>query len=569
MKIFDMHIHTNTEDPHPEQLIEAFDRSGTFGGCIFSTRPNVEDYHGIGLDFDARMRQLLRWSEGYEDRIYPVIWMHPDEGDTLRKIKLAAEHGVAGYKFIATSYSPSDERFLEIAEAIAETGKPLFLHSGIHYCSQNFHYDMDYNRPSAFMKLTTVPGLRFSMGHCSWPWIDECLAFFGKWSHYMTTLPKEKRSEMFLDITPGTPELYREELLTKLYRFPQNTGDFIMHGTDGIAESYNAEAVSRRIDNDRRILDRLGVSRQLRERAYHDNLMRFLGKKEYTESFTFRAWGFRSTTEEPKEIARKWYKKLGFLPEYDKEFERALKEIPISDAITVEKYDPAEQDGKRNLLSVLYFCEALAKRYEEKGIEESVLLDTLGDIPIWTNLWSELRGELYLGELSWLANHLKMRLFRIGSLEYMMGKAPCDCPELGLKKGDNVLDMHIPHNSPLSPEECRRSLRMARDFFAKHYPEFRYSHFSCHSWLLDTELAGMLKPGSNILAFQEIFHIIEGSESESFAALRYIFDWGTSRINLRNAYPVSSFAERVKRHVLGGGKLYERTGVIPVSRIDE
>ena len=565
MKIFDMHIHTNTETPDPGALIENFEKSGTYGGCVFSTRPNVSDYHGIGLDFKARLRQLDGWSHGYEDRIYPVIWMHPDEGDVLEKIRIADEHGVAGYKFIATSYSPSEDRFLEIAHAIAETGKPLFLHSGIHYSGQDFHPDLDYNRPSSFMKLVKVPGLRFSMGHCSWPWIDECIALFGKWGHHVSTLPAgTPHAEMYLDITPGTPESYRRELLCKLYTFSQNTGDFIMHGTDQVAERYNSVAVSGRLARDRAILDALGVSRELRERAYHDNLMRFLGKREYTERFTFRCWGFKCCNGKAKEIAEKWYRRLGFPSSYDAELARALAEIPLSDAITPEHYDLGEKDGRRNLLSFLFFCEELSKKYEEKGIDEQILLDTLGDLVIWTNIWSEQKGELALYELPWLMNHMKMRLFRIGSLEFMMGKAHADIPEVGLSRGDNVLDVHIPHNADLSEEACRASSAAARAFFAEYYPEFTYSHLYCHSWLLDRELEALLPETSNILKFGRMFRLSEDPGAVSYAALRYVFHWGVTPERLRNAYPVSGFAERMKRHVLGGGKLYERAGAIRI-----
>jgi hypothetical protein len=250
------------------------------------------------------------------------------------------------------------------------------------------------------------------------------------------------------------------------------------------------------------------------------------------------------------------------LPEYDTEFKRALDEVKISDAITIEKYDLYEKDGRRNLLSFLFFCEALSKKYEEKGIEESVLLDTLRDIVIWTDIWSAQKGEMYLGELIWLSRHMKMQLFRLGSLEFIMGKAPADCKELGLSKGDNVLDVHIPHNASFTEEDCRRSFEMAKEFFAKHYPEFEYNHFTCQSWLLDTELRKLLKPESNILKFQSMFKIVDGSENEAYSALKYVFDWGTTRINLRNAYPVSTLAENMKKHVLRGGKLYERVGVI-------
>ena len=63
-----------------------------------------------------------------------------------------------------------------------------------------------------------------------------------------------------------------------------------------------------------------------------------------------------------KEIICKWYDKLGFMPQHNAAFEQALAEIEISDTITAENYDCGSKDGKRNLLSFLFMCEALEKK---------------------------------------------------------------------------------------------------------------------------------------------------------------------------------------------------------------
>ena len=100
-----------------------------------------------------------------------------------------------------------------------------------------------------------------------------------------------------------------------------------------------------------------------------------------------------------KSVIAFWYKKLNFPSKYDGEFYRALEEIEIPADSKLEDYDPKCEDGKRNLLAYLYFCEELKRRYEEKGIGEDILMDTLSDLVVWTDVWSELKGELWLGEL--------------------------------------------------------------------------------------------------------------------------------------------------------------------------
>ena len=97
-------------------------------------------------------------------------------------------------------------------------------------------------------------------------------------------------------------------------------------------------------------------------------------------------------------------------------------------------------------------CEELEKKYAEKGIPESVLLDTLSDISIWLDTWSDLKGETYLGELGWLQRHLKMDIFRIGRLQFAFGTCEVDSPDQGICKGDPIIEVHIPADGPMSPE---------------------------------------------------------------------------------------------------------------------
>ena len=261
------------------------------------------------------------------------------------------------------------------------------------------------------------------------------------------------------------------------------------------------------------------------------------------------------------EICEKWYKKLNFPQVYDKEFKDALSKYKIPDITTIENYDLKEKDGKRNLLSYLFMCEELSKKYQEKGISEEILLDTLGDLVRWTNTWSEIEGEMYLGELGWLSHPFKMRLFKLGRLQFLFGRAFAPCPQLGLAKSDNIIEVHIPAGEGFTPEECEKSFSLAKDFFAKFYPEYEYSHFTCHSWMLDSELEKLLNENSNILKFKNSFTLVESAQREGYNALKYIFKRDTTTQNLQDAVCVSGFAERIKKHVMNGGKLNVGFGV--------
>lgn len=556
MKIFDAHTHARNKTPNPEILIQEMDKAGVYGGCVFSTRP-VEQDEKSGIPFEERVAEVLAWTKGYEDRIFPILWIHPYEENILEKIEIAVQKGIAGFKMICGDYYISEEQCIKVLTKIAETGKPVFFHSGILWDGT---VSSVYNKPLNWEALLRIKGLRFSMGHCSWPWIDECIALYGE---FLNSLLSGETAEMFFDITPGTPEIYREELLTKLYTIGYDVSHNIMFGTDANASGYNDKWAKKWLEIDNRILDKLGVSQQNKENLYYNNLLRFLGKTEVTihhvspETDDSHAWS--AVNPEVEEIIKKWYGVLGFPKEFDQEFYKALRDIKVSDSIEIDSYID-ENDGKRNLLSYLFLCEKLKKRYEEKGIPEEILIDTAKDLVIWNNIWSDIKGELYLGECNWLKNHLSMKLFKLGRLQFCMGQAYWDLPEAGIKKGEKVIEVHIPETGPLTLEECKKSVEMARKFFKEYFPEFEYKAFTCHSWLLDESLKDLLNEKSNILAFQNMFEII--SEDESDAIFKYVFNWNTTRRKLKKEYAVSSFAQRLKDEALKGKKFFEGFGYL-------
>ncbi|MFI7137830.1 acyltransferase domain-containing protein [Streptomyces massasporeus] len=73
-------------------------------------------------------------------------------------------------------------------------------------------------------------------------------------------------------------------------------------------------------------------------------------------------------------------------------------------------------------------------------------------------------------------------------------------------RGRPCLSVHIPDfHGALSPAACDRSLELAREFFARHFPRERHRVAVCHSWPLDPLLKRHLDPDSNIVRFQGRF----------------------------------------------------------------
>ena len=130
MNMIDMHIHAYNREINREALLAALESAGIGGCCVYSTRPE-EASRLEGIPFDRRLAEALAWAEGYEDRIFPVLWIHPFEADILSKVRLAAEAGIAAFKIICTDFYVSDPRCLEVVREIARLGKPVIFHSGI------------------------------------------------------------------------------------------------------------------------------------------------------------------------------------------------------------------------------------------------------------------------------------------------------------------------------------------------------------------------------------------------------------------------------------------------------
>ncbi len=263
-------------------------------------------------------------------------------------------------------------------------------------------------------------------------------------------------------------------------------------------------------------------------------------------------------------IIKKWFSALGFSGDYRDEFD-ALITAPDSFAVIeegVENYRFSEDlaDGWQNLVACLYFCEELEHRYEEKGIPREILLHTLSDLVYWTDVHVGLTGKLGVSEVCWLPNHLSMILFRLGRLQFCIGGCEKDIVDLGIVKGEPVLEVHIPAGEPLEIENCKVSFEQAKEFFAKYYPNYDYKCFTCGSWLLDDTLVNFMKETANVIRFQRLFTPVSKKESDD--VIKYSFRWDTRRENLDTVEPTNSFTEKILAHAKQGGKFYYGFGYV-------
>ena len=270
MKIYDMHVHVNGGVPSPSRLLSKMEEAGVYGGALFSAAPEISAVSLARLPYRQRIKDLLAWC-GDSGRLIPVLWVHPFETDVEEQIRDAAKSGVRALKVICDSFDVGCPESMRVLETAGREKLPVFFHSGILWAGTD---TSAHNRPVLWeATLNLENSVKFSLGHCSWPWVDECIAVYGK---FLNSYKERKSSEMFFDLTPGTPEIYRRDLLTKLFTVGYDVENNIMFGTDSMANDYDVDWVSGWLARDREIMSDLGVPDATLEKIYRGNLERFL-----------------------------------------------------------------------------------------------------------------------------------------------------------------------------------------------------------------------------------------------------------------------------------------------------
>ncbi len=265
------------------------------------------------------------------------------------------------------------------------------------------------------------------------------------------------------------------------------------------------------------------------------------------------------------EAAVKWYKRLDFPQEMDTEFYALCERCAIPEGLTIDDVDITGAQGEELGLQTLYFVEAMHEEYVKRGINEALFCEMVKTVRWRLKSAFEKTGTFAIGDLTWQKLLLKGRMFKIGLLQFDLKPSPADVPSKGVKKGDNIVGIHVPGGEPLVYEKCVQSIKDAKVFIAKHFPEFEYGYMTIMTWLLNPHMADLLGPGSNILKFQTIFETVSIHESDNI--IRFVFGGGARREDLPNIEPKGRFQTELKAAALAGRVFYDCRGMIDVSTI--
>ena len=208
------------------------------------------------------------------------------------------------------------------------------------------------------------------------------------------------------------------------------------------------------------------------------------------------------------------------------------------------------QVPQRSLALYVQFAQMLWPVYRQWGIPKEIYLDTFSDIALWEREYFEAHGAHGLTETEWLAHHVRMEIFRLGSLQFQPQKEPLEevWKSAGIDGTEMVLNVHIPKGADLDTGAVRQSYVRALDFWG-----CGSAVLLCESWLLSPQLGELLPQKSRIRSFAKEFYVIAVEESSRQAEERI---FGAVKADPRD-YPENgtSLQLAARRHLITGGSL--------------
>lgn len=209
-------------------------------------------------------------------------------------------------------------------------------------------------------------------------------------------------------------------------------------------------------------------------------------------------------------------------------------------------------------VALLYSVEFTYPKYQKAVISDEIYFETMKDIAVWC----ENNNNKGLKNLPWIKNHLNFELFKLGRLQFQIYK--CDNRTLNydllpFNFGENLIYVHIPQGEKLVYAECVNSLKNAKSFFGKYFPNYDFDYFFCESWLLYGENWQFMNSSSNILQFSTLFDLVYSVEDDR-QAIERIF--GKRKI-IKSKYEEKTTLQRnAKRFMQNGGKLGVGIGIL-------
>ena len=208
--------------------------------------------------------------------------------------------------------------------------------------------------------------------------------------------------------------------------------------------------------------------------------------------------------------------------------------------------------------------------HRERGIAAEISRRTLADLGRNVAVYRRRHGTTGVQAPFWLTHHFRGELYQLGRLQFERARLgertarALSATGLDVAGGTPCLNLHIPDFlGPLPPAACDRSLALAGEFFARHFPEEKYRAALCHSWLLDPQLKEYLAADSHIVRFQERFRAArQDTEPADTEPVQFVF--GDPELPVAGLPRRTSVERAVGDHLRAGKHWYIGHGWLPL-----
>lgn len=215
-----------------------------------------------------------------------------------------------------------------------------------------------------------------------------------------------------------------------------------------------------------------------------------------------------------------------------------------------------------SMLLLLWCGEELLVRYKEEEIPDEIYWDTVYDLKFKLMECYQVYGIWGTFVRSWYPGFYQMTRFALGRLQYEYSDFKLEEYEAGgniVKKGDRVINMHIPSSGSFSWEKRLDSYKRAFEFYKDDFGG-KPIPMVCDSWLLYPEHRDFLPEHLNIRSFMDDFTYIEGVAEDKFENAWRVFGKDSSKAP--NELPQeTSLQKAYAKHLLAGGKTGSGYGV--------
>jgi len=261
--IIDVHVHARGKETAKE-VIAALDGKGVDRAVVFAPSGNR-----VGAKVREHIDFIARLAKEAGGRVIPFAFIDCSYSQAAAEVERAVtEKGIKGVKIIPDRWPAWGEEALRVYAKAEELGIPILFHTGILW---SWGDTSRFCRPCEFEIMMEYPKVRFAMAHIGWPWTDECLAVAGK-IMYMRRGRKHDGPQAFVDLTPGTPPIYREDAIHKALTYLGD--DLILYGSDSVAGRLN-DVLAR----DKELFAKMGLPAATQEKIFSKNALAWLGEK--------------------------------------------------------------------------------------------------------------------------------------------------------------------------------------------------------------------------------------------------------------------------------------------------